>query len=117
MTIFHITTQEQWQKAQQKGFYTTESLEKEGFIHASTAEQVPKVLDSFYQGQTDLVLLAIKPEKLESEVKWEAPIHPKTGSQSLIAETEKFPHIYGKINLNAVMLLNLDSFLIDSMIN
>lgn len=103
MTIFHITTQEQWQKAQQQGFYTTESLEKEGFIHASTTEQVPQVLAAFYQGQLNLVLLTIDPSLLLSEIQWEAPIHPSGKSTDAIAETEKFPHIYGKINLNAII--------------
>jgi uncharacterized protein (DUF952 family) len=107
MTIFHITTEEQWQKAQQQGFYTTESLEKEGFIHASTAEQVPKVLAAFYQGQFNLVLLTIELDKLDAEVRWEAPVHPQGQSVNVIMETEKFPHIYGNINLNAVAFVKM----------
>ena len=39
MTIFHITTESQWQNALEQGFYLADSLEKEGFIHASTAQQ------------------------------------------------------------------------------
>jgi hypothetical protein len=113
MTIFHITTEEQWQKAQERGFYTTESLEKEGFIHASTAEQVPKVLAAFYQGQSNLLLLAIELDKLEAEVRWEAPVHPQDQSVNVIAETEVFPHIYGKINLNEVVMTHLAQFLLE----
>jgi len=109
MTIFHITTEEQWQKAQEQGFYTAESLEKEGFIHASTEEQIPKVLAVFYQGQSNLVLLEIDLEQLEPEVRWEAPVHPKGQSVEEIAETEVFPHIYGKINLNAVTDIGVPS--------
>jgi uncharacterized protein (DUF952 family) len=111
MTIFHITTQAQWQKALLKGFYLADSLEKEGFIHASTAEQVPQVFTAFYADQSDLVLLAIALEKLESEVKWEDPVHPEGKRIHSMAETEKFPHIYGKINLNAVTVVNLKHFL------
>jgi uncharacterized protein (DUF952 family) len=111
MTIFHITTQAQWQNALEQGFYTVNSLETEGFIHASTAKQVPRVFNSFYRDQVDLVLLAIAPEKLESQVKWEAPVHPDGKKTDSITDTEKFPHIYGKINLNAVMVVNLRDFL------
>jgi uncharacterized protein (DUF952 family) len=111
MTIFHITTQAQWQKALLQGFYTVDSLEKEGFIHASTAEQVPRVFNAFYADQSDLVLLAIALEKLESPVKWEAPVHPEGKRADAITETEKFPHIYGKINLNAVTVVNLSDLL------
>jgi len=111
MTIFHITTESQWQKALEQGFYTVDSLEKEGFIHASTAEQVPRVFNAFYQDQADLVLLAIALEKLESQVKWEDPVHPEGKKADAITETEKFPHIYGKINLSAVTVVNLRDFL------
>ena len=111
MTIFHITTESQWQNALEQGFYLADSLEKEGFIHASTAQQVPKVFTAFYADQADLVLLAIAPEKLESPVKWEAPVHPDGKKTDSIPEVEKFPHIYGKINLNAVTVVNLRDFL------
>ena len=111
MTIFHITTQAQWKKALEQDFYLSDSLEKEGFIHASTAEQVPRVFNAFYQDQADLVLLAIAPEKLDSPVKWEAPVHPDGKKTDSIPEVEKFPHIYGKINLNAVTVVNLRDFL------
>lgn len=111
MTIFHITTQAQWQNALEQGFYTVNSLETEGFIHASTALQVPQVFAAFYRDQPDLVLLAIALEKLDSEVKWEAPVHPEGKKTDGITETEKFPHIYGKINLSAVTVVNLSDFL------
>ncbi len=107
MTIFHITSQQQWQLAQTQGFYTTESLSQEGFIHASTAEQIPNVLAAFYQGKTDLVLLEIDPALLVSEIRWEAPIHPQGQSTDIILNTEKFPHIYGTINLNAIIAVQV----------
>jgi uncharacterized protein (DUF952 family) len=44
-------------------------------------------------------------------VKWEAPVHPEGKKTDAIAETEKFPHIYGKINLSAVTVVSLSDFL------
>jgi len=57
------------------GEYRAYSLKNEGFIHCSTLEQIPKVVDAFYQNQPDLLVLAISPEQLQSPVKWEQPQH------------------------------------------
>ncbi|ACK69520.1 protein of unknown function DUF952 [Gloeothece citriformis PCC 7424] len=99
--IFHITTEEKWQKAVNVGEYRAESLATEGFIHCSTREQVIKVANAFYRGQSKLIVLSIIAEKLTSEVKWESPAHIST--ESSIEFNELFPHVYGAINLDAVV--------------
>jgi uncharacterized protein (DUF952 family) len=91
--IYHVTTNENWQKAIATGAYEAPSLHTEGFIHNSTAAQVQGVLERYYAGQTNLVLLHIEESKLTAELKYElAP-----------SINEKFPHIFGKINLDAVV--------------
>ncbi len=100
--ILHITHRHDWQTALDSGDYRAESLTNEGFIHCSTAIQVLRVANSFYRGQSDLVLLVIEPAKLLSPLKYEAPINPQTG-QSEIDNPDLFPHIYGVINLEAVV--------------
>ncbi len=99
--IYHLTHQADWLSAQEKGEYRAESLETEGFIHCSTAEQVTHVANAFYAAQKDLLLLVIDPSKLTSPLQWEAPAHPTEASapESLNGE---FPHIYGALNLDAV---------------
>ncbi|HAV78444.1 MAG TPA: DUF952 domain-containing protein [Anaerolineae bacterium] len=99
--IFHITTRTAWDEAQAKGEYTAESLATEGFIHCSTLAQVLPVADNFYKGQSDLVLLMIEPTLLSPTLKWEAPSGgtPPPG----VPEGDPFPHVYGPINLNAVV--------------
>jgi uncharacterized protein (DUF952 family) len=91
--IYHITTKEEWKKALEKGFYTAPSLETEGFIHCSEESQVEGVLKRYYKGVADLQKLHIETGKLTSTLKYElAPsVH------------EHFPHIYGPINLDAVV--------------
>ena len=96
--ILHITERRSWQSAQVAGAYRAASLDTEGFIHCSTAEQVVRVANSFYKGQTDLVLLCIEAERLQATLKWEQPI-PSNDPHS----SELFPHIYGAINLEAVV--------------
>ena len=97
--IFHITSKSEWNAAQKNGEYHATSLGTEGFIHCSTDKQVVHVANAFYRGRNDLVLLMIDESKLTSELKWEPPAGvPAPG----ISESDKFPHIFGAINLNAV---------------
>lgn len=93
MTIYHITSLEAWRQARQEGSYRAGSLEREGFIHCSTREQILPVARRFYAGQTGLVLLAIDPTRLKAEIRYEN----LEGGETL------FPHLYGALNLNAVI--------------
>lgn len=91
--IYHITTNKAWQEAVSEGHYETESLHTEGFIHNSTLAQVAGVVDRFYKNTIDLILLHIDETKLTSPLKYEL-------ASSL---NELFPHIFGPINLDAVI--------------
>jgi uncharacterized protein (DUF952 family) len=99
--IYHITSRAAWQDAQQRGDYRVESLETEGFIHCSTKSQVLPVAEKFYQGQPGLILLMIDPALLSSELQGEPPSGgaPPPG----VPEGDLFPHIYGPINLDAIV--------------
>jgi uncharacterized protein (DUF952 family) len=100
--ILHMTPRTQWEASQVVGHHTAESLETQGFIHCSTAAQVVKVANKHYSGQTGLVLLCIDTDRLTSECKFEPPINPQTGQYEPGVD-EHFPHIYGVINLDAVV--------------
>lgn len=100
--IFHITSNQAWGAALELGEYRASSLDGEGFIHCSTVEQVVKVANAFYHGQSDLVVLVIAPESLQSPLRFEAPIDPLT-HQPEPNNQERFPHIYGPVNLDAVV--------------
>jgi uncharacterized protein (DUF952 family) len=101
--IYHITTREAWQAAQKAGHYTAESLESEGFIHCSKATQAVEVANAFYRDVQNLVLLCIESDKLVAELKWEAPAHPEIHEPPPQLQENLFPHVYGTINLNAVV--------------
>lgn len=91
--IYHITTAEAWSEAQQTGEYEAASLREEGFIHCSEASQVEETLQRFFNGKTGLVKLFIDTDRLSSQYiqEWSG------GAQ------DTFPHIYGPINLDAVI--------------
>lgn len=103
--IYHITTQTEWATAQQNGAYSAPSLASEGFIHCSTAAQVVKVGNAFYRSVPDCVLLCIDETRLSAPLKWEPPAHPDPNNPPPVELQELFPHIYGTINLDAVMCL------------
>ena len=98
--ILHITTQKDWEKAQKDDEYTAPSLQTEGFIHCSTVKQTVDTANIFFKGQQGLVLLCIDENKLTAECKYEDPTggaqhDPNVGSLS--------PHIYGPVNLSAII--------------
>ena len=97
----HLTNSENWIEAQRQGFITAPSLAAEGFIHCSTEHQMRDVANKYYRGATDMVLAHINPAALTSQLKWEPPAHID-GSPSLPNEP-LFPHVYGVINLDAVI--------------
>jgi uncharacterized protein (DUF952 family) len=99
--IYHITSRNAWNEARRSGEYRAESLETEGFIHCSTGTQVLPVVEKYYVGQRGLLLLMIDPSLLSSDLKWESPSGgtPPPG----VPEGDLFPHVYGPINLGAVV--------------
>ena len=91
--IYHVTTKSEWLTALQNGFYVAPSLQLEGFIHCSKAEQVSGVLERYFNGKTDLVKLVIDTSKLKNKLQFD--FSPSVN--------EEFPHVYGTINVDAVI--------------
>jgi uncharacterized protein (DUF952 family) len=94
--IYHIARREAWAKCEAQsavGFYRPEMFPSEGFVHCSTRDQVIRVAEIWFPGQTGLVLLCLDTEKLSAEIRYE----------NLEGGQELFPHIYGEVNTNAVV--------------
>ncbi len=89
--LFHITEATSWEAAQAGGSYRPASLEVEGFIHLSAADQVLEVANRFYSGQSGLVLLSIAVGQLQARLQYDEVLGHGT-----------FPHLYGALNLDAV---------------
>lgn len=92
-TIYHIAKLEDWERAKRAGSYETPSLATEGFIHCSRSEQVVRTANRFFSGQTGLLLLEIDPGLVTAEIR----------DENSEGGTEVFPHIYGALNLKAVV--------------
>jgi uncharacterized protein (DUF952 family)/RimJ/RimL family protein N-acetyltransferase len=89
--ITHICPQAEWEAALVAGEYRSGSLAEAGFIHASRPDQVDNTGARYFKGLPDLLLLWIDPNAVRSEIRWEP------------ADGDVFPHIYGPLNLEAVI--------------
>jgi uncharacterized protein (DUF952 family) len=89
--IYHLVPRSAWEAAP-PGPYGVPSLIVEGFIHCSNHEQVAWSANKFYANEKDMLLLAIDPDQLTSELRDE---EGRPG--------ELFPHIYGPINRDAIV--------------
>ena len=99
--LFHIIDSTDWTTAKEQGTYTPASLDAEGFIHLSAEQQVAGTVERFYQGQADLLLLEIDPNRLRASLQYD-----QAGDHGV------FPHLYGALNLEAVVnVWFLDDFL------
>lgn len=91
MLIYHIVLPDAW-AAFDCDLYRAASLETEGFIHCSFADQLDGVIARYYGGADRVVVLEIESDRLMSRTIKE----PSTNS-------EIYPHIYGPINRDAIV--------------
>lgn len=87
--LYHLALDHDWDPAadEYRGSTIGRTLEEEGFVHCSTAEQVQATADRFYAGRSDVVLLTIDPTLVGAEIRVEGG----------------FPHLYGPLPTSAVV--------------
>lgn len=90
--IYKICPAAEWAEAERDGAYAGSAKDHEdGFLHFSTAEQVPGTLARYYFGASDLVLVAVDPVPLGPALKYEPA-----------SNGALYPHLYGTLLLTAV---------------
>jgi uncharacterized protein (DUF952 family) len=91
-TIYKICDASAWREAERHGVYRGSADDaRDGFIHLSTAAQLPGTLAKHYAGKTGLKLVAVDAEALGAALRWERS-----------RNDELFPHLYGDLGLPAV---------------
>jgi len=88
--IYLLSSQAEYQQALDDGTLVRDSLEKEGFIHASPKSQLNRIANKYYKEKSSPLILMADKNLILAQVKWE----PATGGL--------YPHIYGPLNINAV---------------
>jgi uncharacterized protein (DUF952 family) len=91
--LYHITSEAEANEALRTGEYVPKTFETEGFIHCSYRHQVPGTLNRIFKGRTDLVVFEIDRAKLPCRVI----------AENLEGGAELFPHIYGRLQMTAVV--------------
>lgn len=90
--IFKIVHAAEWSAAETAGIYHGSAKDRaDGFLHFSTAEQLPGTLARYYADAHDLILVAVDVNALGPALKFE----PSRGGAL-------FPHLYGAMPLSAV---------------
>jgi len=91
--IYHLAGKAEWEAGAASPEYRAGSLAEEGFVHCSEDEaQMLRVANRLFNGRTDLVVLDLNLDALTSPLKREPS---RSG--------EIYPHIYGPINIDAVV--------------
>jgi uncharacterized protein (DUF952 family) len=91
--ILHCMPRSTWDAALVQRYYAPDSLRQEGFIHFSTPGQILPVVNALFRGRRDLVLLIVAADLLIAELRYE----------NIDGGKERFPHLYGSLNLNACL--------------
>jgi uncharacterized protein (DUF952 family) len=91
-TIYKICDASAWREAERQGvFRGSADDQRDGYIHFSTAAQVPGTTRKHYFGKTGLFLIAVDADALGEALRWEPS-----------RDDELFPHLYGELDLGAV---------------
>jgi uncharacterized protein (DUF952 family) len=93
MKIIHIVDTETWERDKDQSQYFGDTLKSQGFIHCCLPGQVDSVLKNWFPGREDLIFLEIDSNKLSTRLVFE----------NLEGDEEKFPHIYGPVNRDAIL--------------
>jgi uncharacterized protein (DUF952 family) len=92
MVIYKILTGPEYEELLRLGEIPgSEADVADGFVHFSTAAQLPGTAEKHFAGQEGLWLLAVEAERLGDALEWE----PARGGQL-------FPHLYRALRLSDV---------------
>ncbi|MCA1491171.1 DUF952 domain-containing protein [Sinorhizobium alkalisoli] len=92
-TIYKIVPALLWQEARRTGRFDGAPIDlADGFIHFSTRDQVTETAARHFEGQTDLLLVAVNAAVLGDKLTYE----PSRGGAL-------FPHLYAPLTLDAVL--------------
>ncbi len=67
--IYHIALSQYWQDTIASGVYIPPGFAADGFIHCCTAEQIAEVVNRYFRGETDLLVLCIDPQAVAAEMR------------------------------------------------
>jgi uncharacterized protein (DUF952 family) len=93
MPIYKILRRPEWDAFKAAGETAGAPVDlADGYIHFSTAAQVAETAAKHFAAESDLVLVAVDPDRLGAALRWE----PSRGGQL-------FPHLYRPLRMTDVL--------------
>lgn len=93
--VFKVCLRSEWTAAVDAGRYQGSPDDaRDGYIHLSTAGQLPGTVRKYFAGMPDLLVIAFDPARLGDALRWE----PSRGG-------ELFPHFYGSLDPSLALWL------------
>jgi uncharacterized protein (DUF952 family) len=91
--IYKICPGPAWREAERRGVYRGSTDDaRDGFIHFSLRSQVAQTARKHFAGQSGLLLIEVDADALGEALRWERS-----------RNDELFPHLYGELDLGAVL--------------
>jgi uncharacterized protein (DUF952 family) len=91
--IYKICSASAWREAERQGLYRGSADDaRDGFIHFSTASQLAETARKHFAGESGLFLIEVDADALGEALRWERS-----------RNDELFPHLYGELDLGAVV--------------
>jgi uncharacterized protein (DUF952 family) len=91
--IYKICSASAWREAERNSVYRGSADDvRDGFIHFSSAAQLAETARKHFFGQTGLFLVEVDADALGEVLRWERS-----------RNDELFPHLYGELDLGAVI--------------
>lgn len=88
--IFHVADGDAWARAGASPTFARDQLERHGFVHCCTREQLTEIAEWWFPDHDSLVALEIDAGALTPEVRYEP------------SPTRWYPHVYGALDCAAV---------------
>lgn len=103
--IYHVAMESEFRAQAVADTYTPLRFADDGFIHCTAGRDLLlKVANDYFAHVTEpVVAVAIDTAKLQVELKMEPPIPIAGGGREHLQTGVLFPHIYGPLNLDAVI--------------
>ena len=90
--VYKILSRAEWAAARASGRFGGSAVDlADGFIHLSTAAQVPETARRHFAGQADLVVLRLDTGRLSAVLRWEPS-----------RDGDLFPHLYATLDVSLV---------------
>ena len=94
--IYKLFRPAEWAELQANGETTGAPIDvADGYVHFSTAAQVQKTAELYFDGVAGLMLVAVEADALEDDLKWE----PSRGG-------DLFPHLFRVLRMSDVAWAN-----------